>query len=115
MYQLRDIREKNLKQTKTEFIDFIEIEIEKKVKKIKSTVIQNVLVCDDLYTITKNFKLTNLVRKNTNVSSLPVSTKETLSKLDQDEFIFINKEDNKSVLLMVCQRTEKKIYLKKKQ
>ena len=114
LYQLRDIREKNLKQPKTEFIDFIEIQIEKKVKKIKSTVIQNVLVCDDLYTITKNFKLTNLVRKNTNVSSLPVSTKKTLSKLDQDEFIFINREDNKSVLLMVCQRTEKENLSKEK-
>ena len=43
-----------------------------------------------------------------------MSTKKTLSKLDQDEFIFINKEDNKSVLLMVCQRTEKENLSKEK-
>ena len=105
LFQLRDIRESKYKQKKAKFVDFIEITFSNN-KKTKSFIIENVFVCDDLYSFSKITKNTKLIRKNVKVGSLSKNFASTLAELDENEFIF---DDNNatSKLIMVCGRDQK--------
>ena len=105
LYQLRDIRESKYKQNKVTFIDFIEVTFPNN-KKTKSFITENVFVCDDLYSLSKSTKNTELIRKNVKVGSLSKNFTSTLAELDENEYIF---DDNNatSKLIMVCGRDQK--------
>ena len=105
LFQLRDIRESKYKRKKAMFVDFIEITFPNN-KKTKSFIIENVFVCDDLYSFSKSTKNTKLIRKNVKVGSLPKNFTSTLAELDENEYIF---DDNNatSKLIMVCGRDQK--------
>jgi len=106
LFQLRDLKEGELTKANPKFIDYAEFIFNKNAK-IKSLLISNIMMCDDLYSFLKSTKNSELTRENTKVDSLPKSLRSTLSDLDQNEFTFKEGDSTKSKLIMVCGRSEK--------
>ena len=106
LFQLRDLKEGELTKANPKFIDYAEFVFNKNAK-IKSLLISNIMMCDDLYSFLKSTKNSELTRENTKVDSLPKSLRSTLSDLDQNEFTFKEGDSTKSKLIMVCGRSEK--------
>ena len=105
IFQLRDLRETN-KKSKSSFVDYIEFKF-KKNPKINKLIMSNVMICDDLYSFLKSTQEAELNRKNEKENSLSKELRNTLSELDQNEFVFKDQDGITSKLLMVCGRKEK--------
>ena len=105
IFQLRDLRESN-KKSKSSFVDYIEFKF-KKNPKINELIMSNVMMCDDLYSFLKSTQEAELNRKNEKENSLSKELRNTLSELDQNEFVFKDQDGITSKLLMVCGRKEK--------
>ena len=105
IFQLRDLRESN-KKSKSSFVDYIEFKF-KKNPKINKLIMSNVMICDDLYSFLKSTQEAELNRKNEKENSLSKELRNTLSELDQNEFVFKDHDGITSKLLMVCGRNEK--------
>ena len=67
----------------------------------------NVMICDDLYSFLKSTQKAELNRKNEKENSLSKELRNTLSELDQNEFVFKDQDGLTSKLIMVCGRSEK--------
>ena len=106
IFQLRDLRESGYKKENSEFVEYAEF-IFKKNQKTKNLLNSNLMVCDDLYSFSKNTKNTELFRKNVKVRSLTKNIKSILSNLDENEFIFDHTDSATSKLIMVCGRSNK--------
>ena len=104
IFQLRDLRESN-KKPKSSFVEYIEFKF-KKNPKINKLIESNVVICDDLYSFLKSTQESELNRKNEKENSLSKELRNTLSELDQNEFVFKDQDDITSKLLMVCGRNE---------
>ena len=104
IFQLRDLRESN-KKSKSSFVDYIEFKF-KKNPKINKLIMSNVIMCDDLYSFLKSTQESELNRKNKKENSLSKELRNTLSELDQNEFVLKDQDDITSKLLMVCGRNE---------
>ncbi len=104
IFQLRDLRESN-KKSKSSFVDYIEFKF-KKNPKINKLILSNVVICDDLYSFLKSTQESELNRKNKKENSLSKELRNTLSELDQNEFVLKDQDDITSKLLMVCGRNE---------
>ena len=104
IFQLRDLRETN-KKSKSSFVDYIEFKF-KKNPKINKLIMSNVMICDDLYSFLKSTQEAELNRKNEKENSLSKELRNTLSELDQNEFVLKDQDDITSKLLMVCGRNE---------
>ena len=104
IFQLRDLRESN-KKSKSSFVDYIEFKF-KKNPKINKLIMSNVVMCDDLYSFLKSTQESELNRKNKKENSLSKELRNTLSELDQNEFVLKDQDDITSKLLMVCGRNE---------
>ena len=104
IFQLRDLRESN-KKSKSSFVDYIEFKF-KKNPKINKLIMSNVIICDDLYSFVKSTPESELNRKNEKENSLSKELRNTLSELDQNEFVLKDQDDITSKLLMVCGRNE---------
>ena len=104
IFQLRDLRESN-KKSKSSFVDYIEFKF-KKNPKINKLIMSNVMICDDLYSFLKSTQESELNRKNEKENSLSKELRNTLSELDQNEFVLKDQDDITSKLLMVCGRNE---------
>ena len=106
IFQLRDFRESGYKKEKSEFVEYAEF-IFKKNQKTNNLLNSNLMVCDDLYSFSKNTKNTELFRKNVKVRSLTKNIKSILSNLDENEFIFDQTDNATSKIIMVCGRSKK--------
>ena len=106
IFQLRDLRESGYKKENSEFVEYAEF-IFKKNQKTNNLLNSNLMVCDDLYSFSKNTKNTELFRKNVKVRSLTKNIKSILSNLDENEFIFDHTDSATSKLIMVCGRSKK--------
>ena len=106
IFQLRDLRESGYKKENSEFVEYAEF-IFKKNQKTNNLLNSNLMVCDDLYSFSKNTKNTELFRKNVKVRSLTKNIKSILSDLDENEFIFDHTDSATSKLIMVCGRSKK--------
>ena len=106
IFQLRDLRESGYKKENSEFVEYAEF-IFKKNQKTNNLLNSNLMVCDDLYSFSKNTKNTELFRKNVKVRSLTKNIKSILSNLDENEFIFDHTDSATSKLIMVCGRSNK--------
>ena len=104
IFQLRDLRESN-KKSKSSFVDYIEFKF-KKNPKINKLIMSNVVMCDDVYSFLKSTQESELNRKNKKENSLSKELRNTLSELDQNEFVLKDQDDITSKLLMVCGRNE---------
>ena len=104
IFQLRDLRESN-KKSKSSFVDYIEFKF-KKNPKINKLIMSNVIICDDLYSFVKSTSESELNRKNEKENSLSKELRNTLSELDQNEFVLKDQDGITSKLLMVCGRNE---------
>ena len=104
IFQLRDLRESN-KKSKSSFVDYIEFKF-KKNPKINKLIMSNVVMCDDLYSFLKSTQESELNRKNKKENSLSKELRNTLSELDQNEFVLKDQDGITSKLLMVCGRNE---------
>ncbi|MDC3003324.1 peptidylprolyl isomerase [Paracoccaceae bacterium] len=104
IFQLRDLRESN-KKSKSSFVDYIEFQF-KKNPKINKLIMSNVIICDDLYSFVKSTPESELNRKNEKENSLSKELRNTLSELDQNEFVLKDQDGITSKLLMVCGRNE---------
>ena len=104
IFQLRDLRESN-KKSKSSFVDYIEFKF-KKNPKINKLIMSNVVMCNDVYSFLKNTQESELNRKNKKENSLSKELRNTLSELDQNEFVLKDQDDITSKLLMVCGRNE---------
>ena len=104
IFQLRDLRETN-KKSKSSFVDYIEFKF-KKNPKINKLIMSNVMICDDLYSFLKSTQESELNRKNEKENSLSKELRNTLSELDQNEFVLKDQDGITSKLLMVCGRNE---------
>ena len=104
IFQLRDLRERNEK-LKSSYIDYVEFEF-KKNPKINKLIMSNVIICDDLYSFVKSTPESELNRKNEKENSLSKELRNTLSELDQNEFVLKDQDGITSKLLMVCGRNE---------
>lgn len=104
IFQLRDLRETN-KKSKSSFVDYIEFKF-KKNPKINKLIMSNVMICDDLYSFLKSTQEAELNRKNEKENSLSKELRNTLSGLDQNEFVLKDQNGITSKLLMVCGRNE---------
>ena len=104
IFQLRDLRETN-KKSKSSFVDYIEFKF-KKDPKINKLIMSNVIICDDLYSFVKSTQESELNRKNEKENSLSKELRNTLSELDQNEFVLKDQDGITSKLLMVCGRNE---------
>ena len=111
IFQLRDLRESGYKKENSEFVEYAEF-IFKKNQKTNNLLNSNLMVCDDLYSFSKNTKNTELFRKNVKVRSLTKNIKSILSNLDENEFIFDHTDSATSKLIMVCGRSKKEILTK---
>ena len=105
IFQLRDLRESN-KKLKTRFIDYIEFKF-KRNPKINKLIMNNVMICDDLYSFLNSTEKSELNRKNEKENSLSKELGNILSELDQNEFVFKDNDSITSKLIMVCGRSEK--------
>ena len=104
IFQLRDLRESN-KKSKSSFVDYIEFKF-KKNPKINKLIMSNVIICDDLYSFVNSTPESELNRKNEKEKSLSQELRNTLSELDQNEFVLKDQDGITSKLLMVCGRNE---------
>jgi len=104
IFQLRDLRETN-KKSKSSFVDYIEFKFQKNPK-INKLIMSNVMICDDLYSFLKSTQEAELNRKNEKENSLSKELRNTLSGLDQNEFVLKDQNGITSKLLMVCGRNE---------
>ena len=111
IFQLRDLRENNLKKKNAKFVKYIEF-IFKKNPKTKNLLNSDLMVCDDLYSFLKNTKNAELTQKNVRFSSLSENIRTTLSNLDENEFVIEDNDVTTSKLIMVCGRSEKETTLK---
>ena len=105
IFQLRDLKESNKKEI-SKFVDYVEFKFQKNPK-INDLIISNVMICDDLYSFLKSIEKAELERKSVKENSLSKEFRKTLSKLDQNEFIFQKDHNFTSKLIMVCGRSEK--------
>ena len=105
LFQLRNIREVKSEKPKIEIIDFLELEFDKNVK-IETSIESKVFGCDDLFTFSKKLKKSEINRINAKLKSLSKSLQLVLSKLDENEFVFMNENEQRSKLIMVCTRQE---------
>ena len=111
IFQLRDLRESGYKKENSEFVEYAEFIFRKNLK-TQNLLNSNLMVCDDLYSFSKNTKNTELFRKNVKVRSLTKNIKSILSNLDENEFIFDHTDSATSKLIMVCGRSKKEIITK---
>ena len=111
IFQLRDLRENNLKKKNAKFVKYVEF-IFKKNPKTKNLLNSDLMVCDDLYSFLKNTKNAELTQKNVRFSSLSENIRTTLSNLDENEFVIEDNDVTTSKLIMVCGRSEKETTLK---
>ena len=86
-FSITGLEGKRLQKENSEFVEYAEF-IFKKNQKTKNLLNSNLMVCDDLYSFSKNTKNTELFRKNVKVRSLTKNIKSILSNLDENEFIF---------------------------
>ena len=105
IFQLRDLREGNRK-SKSKFVDYAEFTFKKNTK-TKNLIINNVMICDDLYSFLNRIKKADLKRNNVMENSLSKELSNILSELDKNEFIIQENDSTAAKLFMVCGRSEK--------
>jgi peptidyl-prolyl cis-trans isomerase SurA len=105
IFQLRDLREGNRK-SRSKFVDYAEFTFKKNTK-TKNLIINNVMICDDLYSFLNRIKKADLKRNNVMENSLSKELSNVLSELDKNEFIIQENDSTAAKLLMVCGRSEK--------
>ena len=105
IFQLRDLREGNRK-SKSKFVEYAEFTFKKNTK-TKNLIINNVMVCDDLYSFLNRIKKADLKRNNVMENSLAKELSNILSELDKNEFIIQENDSTAAKLFMVCGRSEK--------
>ena len=105
IFQLRDLREGNRK-SRSKFVDYAEFTFKKNTK-IKNLIINNVMICDDLYSFLNRIKKADLKRNNVMENSLSKELSNILSELDKNEFIIQENDSTAAKLFMVCGRSEK--------
>ena len=105
IFQLRDLREGNRK-SKSKFVDYAEFTFKKNTK-TKNLIINNVMICDDLYSFLNRIKKADLKRNNVMENSLSKELSNILSELDKNEFIIQETDSTAAKLFMVCGRSEK--------
>ena len=105
IFQLRDLREGNRK-SKSKFVDYAEFTFKKNTK-TKNLIINNVMICDDLYSFLNRIKKADLKRNNVMENSLSKELSKILSELDKNEFIIQENDSIAAKLFMVCGRSEK--------
>ena len=105
IFQLRDLREGNRK-SRSKFVDYAEFTFKKNTK-TKNLIINNVMICDDLYSFLNRIKKADLKRNNVMENSLSKELSNILSELDKNEFIIQENNSTAAKLFMVCGRSEK--------
>ena len=105
IFQLRDLREGNRK-SRSKFVDYAEFTFKKNTK-TKNLIINNVMICDDLYSFLNRIKKADLKRNNVMENSLSKELRNILSELDKNEFIIQENDSIAAKLFMVCGRSEK--------
>ena len=105
IFQLRDLREGNRK-SRSKFVDYAEFTFKKNTK-TKNLIINNVMICDDLYSYLNRIKKADLKRNNVMENSLSKELSNILSELDKNEFIIQENDSTAAKLFMVCGRSEK--------
>ena len=105
IFQLRDLREGNRK-SRSKFVDYAEFTFKKNTK-TKNLIINNVMICDDLYSFLNRIKKADLKRNNVMENSLSKELSNILSELDKNEFIIQETDSTAAKLFMVCGRSEK--------
>ena len=105
IFQLRDLREANRK-SRSKFVDYAEFTFKKNTK-TKNLIINNVMICDDLYSFLNRIKKADLKRNNVMENSLSKELSNILSELDKNEFIIQENDSTAAKLFMVCGRSEK--------
>ena len=105
IFQLRDLREGNRK-SRSKFVDYAEFTFKKNTK-TKNLIINNVMICDDLYSFLNRIKKADLKRNNVMENSLSKELSNVLSELDKNEFIIQENDSTAAKLFMVCGRSEK--------
>ena len=105
IFQLRDMRESNRK-SRSKFVDYAEFTFKKNTK-TKNLIINNVMICDDLYSFLNRIKKADLKRNNVMENSLSKELSNILSELDKNEFIIQENDSTAAKLFMVCGRSEK--------
>ena len=105
IFQLRDLREGNRK-SRSKFVDYAEFTFKKNTK-TKNLIINNVMICDDLYSFLNRIKKADLKRNNVMENSLSKELSKILSELDKNEFIIQENDSIAAKLFMVCGRSEK--------
>ena len=105
IFQLRDLREDSRK-SRSKFVDYAEFTFKKNTK-TKNLIINNVMICDDLYSFLNRIKKADLKRNNVMENSLSKKLSNVLSELDKNEFIIQENDSTAAKLLMVCGRSEK--------
>ena len=105
IFQLRDLREGNRK-SRSKFVDYAEFTFKKNIK-TKNLIINNVMICNDLYSFLNRIKKADLKRNNVMENSLSKELSNILSELDKNEFIIQENDSTAAKLFMVCGRSEK--------
>ena len=105
IFQLRDLREGNRK-SRSRFVDYAEFTFKKNTK-TKNLIINNVMICNDLYSFLNRIKKADLKRNNVMENSLSKELSNILSELDKNEFIIQENDSTAAKLFMVCGRSEK--------
>ena len=105
IFQLRDLREGNM-NSRSKFVDYAEFTFKKNTK-TKNLIINNVMICDDLYSFLNRIKKADLKRNNVMENSLSKELSNVLSELDKNEFIIQENDSTAAKLFMVCGRSEK--------
>jgi len=105
IFQLRDLREGSRK-SRSKFVDYAEFTFKKNTK-TKNLIINNVMICDDLYSYLNRIKKADLKRNNVMENSLTKELSNILSELDKNEFIIQENDSTAAKLFMVCGRSEK--------
>ena len=105
IFQLRDLREGNRK-SRSKFVDYAEFTFKKNTK-TKNLIINNVMICDDLYSYLNRVTKADLKRNNVMENSLSKELSNILSELDKNEFIIQENDSTAAKLFMVCGRSEK--------
>ena len=105
IFQLRDLREGNRK-SRSKFVDYAEFTFKKNTK-TKNLIINNVMICNDLYSFLNRIKKADLKRNNVMENSLSKELSNILSELDKNEFIIQENDSTAAKLFMVCGRSEK--------
>ena len=106
-FSIKGLEGKRLQKKKFRICRVCRIYFSQKNQKTKNLLNSNLMVCDDLYSFSKNTKNTELFRKNVKVRSLTKNIKSILSNLDENEFIFDHTDSATSKLIMVCGRSKK--------